>query len=108
MTRRRRFQLAASLSALALRQYGTRHLSGHGPFMGHLFSAARENKPLKTVGRKPPVAKLRSWRVSMIRKRAQYLGTVEAPNEKAAEAAAVAEFDLSDEQRRRLVVKERQ
>jgi hypothetical protein len=35
----------------------------------------------------------RSWRVSIIRKRGQYLGTVEAPNEKAAEAAAVAEFD---------------
>jgi hypothetical protein len=32
--------------------------------------------------------------------RGQYLGTVEAPNEKAAEAAAVAEFELSDEQRR--------
>ena len=30
-----------------------------------------------------------------------------APNEKAAEAAAVAEFELSDEQRRRLVVQER-
>jgi hypothetical protein len=28
-------------------------------------------------------------------------------NEKAAEAAAVAEFDLSDQQRRRLVVRER-
>jgi len=52
-------------------------------------------------------AKLRSWRVSLTRKRGQYLGTVEAPNEKAAEAAAVAEFDLSDEQRRRLVVSER-
>jgi hypothetical protein len=36
-----------------------------------------------------------------------YLGTVEAPNEKAAAAAAVAEFELSDEQRRRLVVQER-
>jgi len=46
------------------------------------------------------VTKLRSWRVSIIRKRGQYLGTVEASNEKAAEAAAVAEFDLSDEQRR--------
>jgi translation initiation factor IF-3 len=43
-------------------------------------------------------AKLRSWRVTIIRKHGQYLGTVEAPNEKAAEAAAVAEFDLSDEQ----------
>jgi hypothetical protein len=40
-------------------------------------------------------------------KRGQYLGTVDAPNEKAAEAAAVAEFDLSDEQRRQLVVRER-
>jgi hypothetical protein len=49
----------------------------------------------------------RSWRVSIIRKRGQYLGTVEAPNEKAAEAAAVAEFDLSDEHRQRLVVQER-
>jgi hypothetical protein len=47
--------------------------------------------------RKKPTAKLRSWRVSIIRKRGQYLGTVEAPNEKAAEAAAVAEFDLSGE-----------
>jgi hypothetical protein len=34
-------------------------------------------------------------------------GTVEAPNEKVAEAAAVAEFDLSDEQCRRLFVQER-
>jgi hypothetical protein len=32
---------------------------------------------------------------------------IDAPNEKAAEAAAAAEFDLSDEQRRRLVVQER-
>jgi hypothetical protein len=57
--------------------------------------------------KKPTAAKLRSWRISIIRKRGQYLGTVEAPNEKAAEAAAVSEFDLSDEQRRRLVVSER-
>jgi hypothetical protein len=40
---------------------------------------------------KKKAAKLRSWRVSIIRKRGQYLGTVEAANEKAAEAAAVAE-----------------
>jgi hypothetical protein len=57
--------------------------------------------------KKPIAAKLRNWRVSIIRRRGQYLGTVEAPNEKAAEAAAVAEFDLSDEQRQRLVVSER-
>jgi hypothetical protein len=36
----------------------------------------------------------------------RYLGTVEAPSETAAEAAAVAAFDLSDEQRRRLIVSE--
>jgi hypothetical protein len=55
----------------------------------------------------PRPAKLRNWRVSIIRRRGQDLGTVDAPNEKAAEAAAAAEFDLSDEQRRRLVIQER-
>jgi hypothetical protein len=40
--------------------------------------------------KKPTVARLRTWRVSIIRKRGQYLGTVDAPNERAAEAAAVA------------------
>ena len=62
---------------------------------------------MKSARKKPTAAKLRSWRVSIIRKRGQYLGTVEAPNEKAAEVVAVAEFDLTDEQRRRLVVQER-
>jgi hypothetical protein len=33
---------------------------------------------------------------------------VEAPNAKAAEAAVIAEFDLSDEQQQRLVVEERE
>jgi hypothetical protein len=33
---------------------------------------------------------------------------VEAPNAKAAEAAVIAEFDLSDEQQQRLVVQERE
>jgi hypothetical protein len=64
-------------------------------------------RPAKSVRRKPTAAKLRSWRVSLIRKRGQYLVTVEAPNEKAAEAAVMAEFDLSAEQRQRLVVSER-
>jgi hypothetical protein len=59
------------------------------------------------ASKKTTAAKVRTWRVSIIRKRGQYLGTVEAPNEKAAEAAAVREFDLSDEQCRRLVVQER-
>jgi hypothetical protein len=67
---------------------------------------ARDMKAAKAARQKRTAAKLRSWRASLIRKHAQYLGTVEAPNEKTAEAAAVTEFDLSDEQRRRLVVQE--
>jgi hypothetical protein len=51
--------------------------------------------------------KLRSWRVSILRSRAHYLGTVEASDQEAAEAAAVAQFDLSEEQRKRLALRER-
>ena len=51
-------------------------------------------------------ARMRSWRVSLLRGRAQPLGTVEAPDERAAEAAAVEQFQLSDEQRKRLAVRE--
>jgi hypothetical protein len=49
----------------------------------------------------------RSWRASLIRKRAQVLGDVEAPSREAAEAAAVRTFNLSPQQRSRLVVQER-
>jgi hypothetical protein len=45
----------------------------------------------------------RSWRVSLLRQRAHHLGTV--GDERAAEAAAVAQFDLNEEQRKRLVVR---
>jgi hypothetical protein len=57
--------------------------------------------------KKASAAKLRSWRVTILRNRAHYLGDVQAPDEGAAEAAAVSEFKLSDEQRKRLVVRER-
>jgi hypothetical protein len=67
-------------------------------------NSMQHGRDMKAPKKKPAAAKLRSWRVSIIRKRGQYLGTVEAPNEKAAEAAAVVEFDLGDEQRKRLVV----
>jgi hypothetical protein len=50
--------------------------------------------------------KLRAWRIALMRSRAQYLGVVYAPDEKSAEAAAIAEFKIGDEQRRRLVVRE--
>jgi hypothetical protein len=56
--------------------------------------------------KKATAAKLRSWRVSILHARAIYLGTVEAPDERTAEAAAVAQFGLDDEQRRRLALRQ--
>jgi hypothetical protein len=56
--------------------------------------------------KKHAAAKLRSWRVSILRQRAHYLGTVQASDEPSAEAAAVARFDLSEDQRKRLAVRE--
>jgi hypothetical protein len=51
---------------------------------------------------------MRSWRVAILRNRSHYLGDVQAPDEKSAEAAAVVEFKLTDDQRRRVVVQERE
>jgi hypothetical protein len=56
--------------------------------------------------KKATAAKLRSWRVSILRQRAEYLGTVQAPDKFAAEAAAAAAFDLDENQRKRLAVRE--
>jgi hypothetical protein len=44
----------------------------------------------------------------ILRQRAHYIGTVEAPDERAAEAAAVGQFNLDEEQRRRLAVREQE
>jgi len=44
--------------------------------------------------------------VSLIRKQTEFIGRVWAPSRKAAQAAAVEEFRLDDEQRKRLVVQE--
>jgi hypothetical protein len=49
-----------------------------------------------------------SWRASLIRKRSQVLGDVDAPSREAAEAAAVRAFNLNEHQRSRLVVQERE
>ena len=54
-----------------------------------------------------PRAIARSWRASLIRKRAQILGYVNAPDRAAAEAAAVKAWSLDADQRSRLVVQER-
>jgi hypothetical protein len=59
---------------------------------------------MKSPKKKPTAVKVRSWRVSILRARAHHLGTVEAPDEKAAEAFAVKTFGLTEEQRKRLVV----
>jgi hypothetical protein len=43
------------------------------------------------------------WRVDIIRKRAEHLGTIEAANEKEALTKAAKEFDIPPERRNRLV-----
>jgi hypothetical protein len=48
---------------------------------------------------------LRTWRVAI--KYGDFLGEVEAPDQETAEAMAVKAFNLTDEQRERLVVQER-
>ena len=63
--------------------------------------------PKKLRPKKATAAKLRSWRVAILRNRAHYLGDIQAPDEKSAEAAAAVEFKLSDEQRKRIVLQER-
>jgi hypothetical protein len=51
-------------------------------------------------------AKLRNWRVTILRSRAAYLGIVQAVDARAAEAAAVEAFGLDEDRRRRLAVRE--
>jgi hypothetical protein len=57
--------------------------------------------------KKTGTAKLRTWRVSILRNRVQFLGFVEAPNRQGAEAAAAKQFNISEEQRLRLILQER-
>jgi hypothetical protein len=56
--------------------------------------------------KKPAEKKNRTWAVSLIRKHGQFLGYVEASDRETAEAAAVVRFNLSEEQRGRLVIQE--
>jgi hypothetical protein len=53
-----------------------------------------------------PKETIRFWRVSLLRQRAQVLGGVKARDEKAAQAEAIAQFNLNEEQRLRLAVRE--
>jgi hypothetical protein len=45
------------------------------------------------------------WSVDILRKRAEHLGTVEAPNEQAAIAKAAEEFEIGPERRNRISVR---
>jgi hypothetical protein len=58
--------------------------------------------------KKPTAAKLRNWRVSIMRARGQHLGTVQAATREAAESEAVRAFGLAEEQRQRLLIFERE
>jgi hypothetical protein len=60
---------------------------------------------LTQSGHVPCQRKAWRWRVSIIRKRGEVLGTVEAPDQAAAEAEAVSRLGLTDE-RKRLVLQE--
>jgi hypothetical protein len=58
------------------------------------------------VPKKTPTAeKLRPWRVALMRSRTHYLGVVYAPDDKSAEAAAIAEYKIGEDMRRRLIVR---
>ena len=52
-------------------------------------------------------ANLRSWRVIIMRSKGEHIGTVEAPDRQRAEAVAIKQFELDQDQRRRLLIRER-
>ena len=78
----------------------TRHLRGLAfALCAHYVTAV----PKRTHPQKPP----RSWRVIIIRSKGEYLGSVEAPDRERAEAVAIKQFALDDDQRNRLLIRER-
>jgi hypothetical protein len=54
---------------------------------------------MKIAKRKPTAHKLRSWRVTIMRSKGEYLRSVEAPDRERAEAVAIKQFALDDDQR---------
>jgi hypothetical protein len=54
-----------------------------------------------------PKKPAKSWRVLIIRSRGEYLGSVEAPDRERAEAVAIKQFQLDQDQRGRLLILER-
>jgi hypothetical protein len=72
--------------------------------MANESAPPRRLRIAKTMKQRPTAAKLRSWCASIIRKRAQRLGVADAGDEEAAAAAAIRDFGLTGEQRRRLII----
>jgi DNA-binding GntR family transcriptional regulator len=62
---------------------------------------------IRVRAKKTTTAPPRQWRASLIRKHGEVLGYVEARDRASAELAAMADFNLTAEQRKRLVVQER-
>jgi hypothetical protein len=67
-------------------------------------SGLRQIEEMRTP-KKKPTKKPRPWRATLMRSRTHYLGVVYAPDEKAAEAAAIAEYKIGTDMRRRLIVR---
>jgi hypothetical protein len=65
-----------------------------GPYLGAM-------PPRKNIASARKAAKLRSWRVSILRAQAQYRGDVKAPDQRSAEAEAAGQVGLTAGQRRR-------
>jgi hypothetical protein len=55
---------------------------------------------------KRPEPPKKIWRVSIFKKRLEYIGRVQATDKASAENAAAAEFELNDHQRTRLFIEE--
>jgi hypothetical protein len=61
---------------------------------------------MRSPKKKPSATKLRTWRVSILRSRAEFLGVVQAADELAAQKAAAEAFALDEDRRKRLAVRE--
>ena len=66
----------------------------------------RKIRRMKRASSRPAAGKIRDWRVAIIRKKLERLGRVTAADRDAAEAAAVRDFQLTAEERKRLVIQE--
>jgi len=71
-----------------------------GSMAGPRRGAAAEEDALMAKNAAKP---LRAWRITLIRKKGQYLGRVEAADPEAAIERAIAEFEIEEAHRSRLV-----